>query len=107
MKIYLYEKLIISHLPYYNVLKQGYSSIGYKHTEATKQMLSELAKNRVHSDNTKTLISRALIGENNPFFNKTVESKLRMIVANSAYSVYIYDSFGRRAEKIISNLSFT
>ena len=23
-------------LPYYNVLKQGYSSIGYKHTEVTK-----------------------------------------------------------------------
>jgi group I intron endonuclease len=22
-------------LPYYNILKQGYSSIGYKHTEAT------------------------------------------------------------------------
>ena len=55
-------------------------------------MLSELAKNKVHSDNTKTLISRALIGVNNPFFNKTVESKLRMIEANSAYSVYIYDS---------------
>jgi group I intron endonuclease len=34
-------------LPYYNVLKQGYSSIGYKHTEATKQMLSELASARV------------------------------------------------------------
>jgi group I intron endonuclease len=33
-------------LPYYNVLKQGYSSVGYKHTEDTKQMLSELAKNR-------------------------------------------------------------
>jgi group I intron endonuclease len=27
-------------LPYYNVLKHGYSSLGYKHTFATKQMLS-------------------------------------------------------------------
>ena len=82
-------------LPYYNVLKQGYSSIGYKHTEATKQMLSELAKNRIHSDQTKALISRALTGENNPFYNKnhSVESKLRMIEANSAYSVYVYNSF--------------
>lgn len=90
------ETYYITHLlPYYNVLKQGYSSIGYKHTEATKQMLSELAKNRTHSDKTKALISRALVGDNNPFYNKnhSVESKLRMIEANSAYNVYIYNSF--------------
>jgi group I intron endonuclease len=81
-------------LPYYNVLKEGYSSVGFKHTEATKELLSELAKNRVHSDKTKALISKALIGENNPFYNKThsVETKLRMIEANSAYPVYIYNS---------------
>ncbi len=82
-------------LPYYNVLKQGYSSLGYKHTESTKQMLSELAKNRVHSDQTKTFFSKALVAENNPFYNKnhSVESKLRMIESNSAYPVYIYNSF--------------
>jgi len=90
------ETYYITHLlPNYNVLKQGYSSIGYKHTEATKQMLSELAKNRVHSDETKALISRALVGVNNPFYNKnhSVESNLRMIEANSAYPIYIYNSF--------------
>lgn len=82
-------------LPYYNVLKQGYSSIGYKHTEDTKRMLSELAKNRIHSDETKILISKALTGENNPFYNKnhSVESKLRMIEANSSYPIYVYNSF--------------
>jgi group I intron endonuclease len=42
-------------LPYYNVLKQGYSSLGYKHTEATKELLSNLAKNRI--DETKDLIA--------------------------------------------------
>lgn len=90
------ETYYITHLlPYYNVLKQGYSSLGYKHTEATKQMLSELAKNRTHSDITKNLISKALVGENNPFYNKnhSVETKIRMIEANSAYSVYVYNSF--------------
>ena len=82
-------------LPYYNVLKQGYSSLGYKHTEETKKMLTELAKNRVHSSSTKVLISRALVGQNNPFYNQnhSFESKLRMIEANSKYSVYIYNSF--------------
>src|SRR5690349_15084871 len=43
-------------VPHYNVLKQGYSSLGYKHTEETKQLLSELAKNRTHSEETKGLI---------------------------------------------------
>jgi|SRR5258706_8258038 group I intron endonuclease len=82
-------------MPYYNVLKQGYSSLGYKHTEETKSLLSELASNRVHSDETKALIARALTGENNPFYNKShsIESKVRMIEANSAYPVYIYNSY--------------
>jgi group I intron endonuclease len=44
------ETYYITHLlPHYNVLKQGYSSIGYKHTEDIKKMLSDLAKNRIHS----------------------------------------------------------
>jgi group I intron endonuclease len=88
----LYITLVI---PYYNVLKQGYSSLGYKHTEETKQLLSELAKNRIHSDKTKALISRALVGENNPFYNKnhSTESKIRMIEAKSAYPIYVYNSF--------------
>jgi group I intron endonuclease len=82
-------------IPYYNVLKEGYSSLGYKHTEETKKLLSELAKNRTHSEKTKGLITRAVIGENNPFYNKShsLESKIRMIEANSAYSVYVYNSF--------------
>ena len=85
---------IIHVMPYYNVLKEGYSSLGYKHTEETKKLLSELAKNRVHSDETKGLIARVVTGENNPFYNRnhSVESKLRMIEANSAYPVYIYNS---------------
>jgi group I intron endonuclease len=90
------ETFYITHvMPYYNVLKQGYSSLGYVHTEETKKLLSELGKNRVHSDETKGLIARAVTGENNPFYNRnhSIESKLRMIEANSAYPVYIYNSF--------------
>jgi group I intron endonuclease len=86
---------ITSVIPYYNVLKQGYSSLGYKHTKETKELLSQLAKNRVHSDITKGLIVKALTGENNPFYNKShsMESKIRMIEAKSAYPVYVYNSF--------------
>ena len=89
------ETFYITHLlPYYNVLKQGYSSLAYKHTEQTKQLLIELHKNKVHSDKTKALISKALLGDNNPFYNKShsMDAKLRMIEANSAYPVYIYNS---------------
>ena len=90
------ETFYITHLvPYYNVLKQGYSSLGYKHTENTKNLLSELAKNRIHSDKTKALIAKAMTGENNPFYNKnhSLESKIRMTEANSAYPVYVYNSY--------------
>lgn len=81
--------------PYYNVLKEGLSSVGYKHTEATKKMLSELAKNRVHSDQTKALISSVNSGENNPFYKKThsEQSKLKMSNTKSANLLYIYDSY--------------
>ena len=81
-------------LPYYNVLKQGYSSLGYKHTEATKEILSDLAKNRLHSATTKSLIAKALTGENNPFYGKThtEESKLKIGTANSAFPLYVYNS---------------
>lgn len=90
------ETFYITHIiPYYNVLKQGYSSLGYKHTEETKKLLSELANNRTHSEKTKSLIARAVTGINNPFYDKShsIESKIRMIEANSAYSVYVYNSF--------------
>lgn len=85
---------ITQFLPYYNVLKQGYSSLGYKHTEETKKLLRELASKRTHSELTKSLIAKALTGENNPFYNKShsTQSKLRMIEANSAYPVYLYNS---------------
>lgn len=81
--------------PYYNVLKQGYSSLGYKHSEATKKRLSELARNRELSDETKDKISKALIGSNNHFYGKShsLNSKLLISKAKSAHPVYIYNSY--------------
>lgn len=86
---------ITSIIPYYNVLKVGYSSIGYKQTEETKLLLNKLATNKIHSDLTKSLICKALVGDNNPFYNKnySIETKIRMIEANTLYPVYIYDIY--------------
>lgn len=81
--------------PDYNVRKEGYSYIGRNCTDETRKLLSELAKNRVHSESTKALISRTMTGENNPFYNKqhSVETITRMREANSAYPVYVYNSY--------------
>jgi len=108
------ETFYITHIiPYYNVLKVGGcitfgtarkmdhrsifppSSLGYKHTEETKKLLSLLAKNRTHSDKTKSLIAKAVAGENNPFYNKnhSMETKVRILEAKSSYPVYLYNSF--------------
>ncbi|NWN33643.1 hypothetical protein GY663_31185, partial [Klebsiella michiganensis] len=53
---------IANFIPYYNVLKQGFSYLGNIHTEVTKELLSELAKNRTLSDETKGLIVRSVTG---------------------------------------------
>lgn len=68
--------------------------VGFKHTQETKELLSKLAKNRQHSVETKALISKSLIGENNPFFNKkhTKDSISKIVAAKSKHPVYIYNS---------------
>lgn len=80
-------------LPYYNVLLQSYTSLGYKHTKETKILLSKLAKNRKHSDETKSLISKSLTGINNPFINKkhSIENINKIILSKSKIPLYIYD----------------
>lgn len=86
---------IIKLKPYYNVLQYGGTSVGYKHSEAIKKMLSTLAKTRTHSEETKASISASLKGDLNPFKNKshTEESLGKMIAANSLGVVYVYDCF--------------
>jgi group I intron endonuclease len=54
-----------------------------------------LAKNRVHSAETKALIADALTGDNNPFFGKShSKESIREIIKNKSHNpVYIYDSY--------------
>ncbi|MDB5422523.1 MAG: uncharacterized protein JWR59_2470 [Brevundimonas sp.] len=80
--------------PEYNILQEGGSSLGYKHTESTKEMLSELGKKRKHSDETKTSISKSVSGEYNHFFGKihSKDSILKIIEGKSAHTVYVYNS---------------
>jgi len=79
--------------PYYNILKYGKNSLGFKHSEQTKLFLSNLKKNTKLSDSTKNLISESLKGENNPFFNKkhTELSKQKMRDTKLTNKLYIYN----------------
>ncbi len=82
--------------PYYNVLQYGGSSKGWmdKHSSQVKLMLSKLAKNRKLSNETKSLISKALKGKLNPFYGKTHnnESIQKLISSKSTNEIFIYDS---------------
>lgn len=85
---------IVNLKPYYNILQSGGSSIGYKHSDNIKLFLSELAKNRKHSEETKLLIANALKGELNPFYGKShnIESINKIIASKSSALIYIYNS---------------
>lgn len=58
----------------YNLLKVAGSSLGFKHTEKSKVLMSEARKGKTHSTKTKALISAAMSGENHPYFGKTGEN---------------------------------
>jgi group I intron endonuclease len=100
MKIETYWIVFLS--PYYNVLKIGYSSLGYKHSKKIKELLSKIAKNRIISEETKLKISENTKGNKNPFFGKTHIKKIlqKIQVSNSQGNIYIYD-----IKKIYSNIT--
>ena len=65
---------ITSVMPYYNVLKQGYSSLGYKHTKETKELLSKLAKDIAPEPISKTKPTVKTIKNMIPIVNPKVET---------------------------------
>ena len=79
--------------PYYNIGLGGSSSIGFSHTEKTKNHLRILALNKTHTSKTKVLISEATRGTNNPFYGSTHSENTKMLMSqNKSYGlVYIYD----------------
>lgn len=81
--------------PYYNILKQAYTSLGFKHSAETKAKLSKLKTGLKLSAETKSLISLACTGDKNPFFGKVQSeiSKLKISASKSTSKVYIYNSF--------------
>jgi group I intron endonuclease len=66
----------------YNILTSTTSSIGFKHTEETKKLISEFAKNRFVSDETKAKLSSKFKGDKNPFFGKSHSPHFKNMMSN-------------------------
>lgn len=79
----------------YNIQKISGSSLGTKHTLETRQILSIKAKSRKATDTTKALISKAMLGENNPFYGKKhkYSSKIKISDSKSHFPIYLYNSY--------------
>jgi group I intron endonuclease len=58
----------------YNILKVAGSSLGTKHSEETKALMSESRKGKTHTAETKAKIGLAKSGENHPFYGKIGDS---------------------------------
>jgi len=73
---YYFELLV----PDYNILKTAGNSLGYKHSEITKQKISEINRGKTFSKETCEKISESVNGENHPFFGKnySIETKDKM-----------------------------
>ena len=125
---YYFDKLN----PKYNILKIAGSSLNYNHTEETKakisKSLNEFYKKekskligKLHTEETKALMSLKKSKENNPLFgtvhsNKTRElirqkalgrkhseaTLLKMIMAKGCF-VYIYEKFDSEGFKLIGS----
>ena len=61
--------------PAYNQLKKVESSIGFKHTDATKLLLSSQAKGRVRSEESKSRQSASVKGIGNPNYGKPMSDE--------------------------------
>ena len=81
--------------PSYNILKLAGSSKGFKHSEETKAKISKSLKGiytgnksalfgRVHSEETKILMSLKKAGDKNPIFGKTLSDKTKELIKQRA-----------------------
>ena len=57
--------------PYYNIAKVAGSTIGIPRTEEFKEYLSDLRKGKIHTEETKLLMSLSHSGSDNYMFGKT------------------------------------
>nr|YP_009568430.1 hypothetical protein [Drechslerella brochopaga]QBL02512.1 hypothetical protein [Drechslerella brochopaga] len=64
-------------LPEYNILKIAGSSLGFKHSEESKNLMSKAAIKKYTLGEARKILSAKLKGENNPFFGKRHSEETR------------------------------
>ena len=81
--------------PNYNVLKNAYSSLGYKHTPESISLISKSASLKKVSQETKDKISKSMMGELNPFWGKTHTAEVLAKIAESKSqgSLFLYNEY--------------
>ena len=67
----------------YNITEGGEGCIGYKHTEETKKLLSELAKKKVGNKNPN-YGNHKLAGKNNPNYGKHLSEEARKKISEKS-----------------------
>lgn len=73
---------IPSHL-LYNVLKKAYTSVGFKHTPDTIEVMRNKKLGSVTSEATKQKLSERFKGELNPFYGKTHTEESRRLISEA------------------------
>jgi len=84
--------------PAYNILLTAYSSLGFKHTEDTKNKMSDLALGREFSKETRAKISSAKLGQGGHLVkvvDKNTGNVVEYVSINQAAK-----AFGVRSEKV-------
>lgn len=71
--------------PIYNILTIAGNSLGFKHTEETKELMRLKALGRKHTDEVKNLMSESRKGENSVWYGKKLseETKLKISIVAS------------------------
>nr|AGS44197.1 hypothetical protein H731WILSUA-C_044 [Cyberlindnera suaveolens] len=69
------------YLPNLNILQFASSSKDFKHSPETKVLLSEYAKNRIFTQETRDKLSKMFTKENNPFFGKEHSPDTKFIMS--------------------------
>jgi len=81
----------------YNFLPNASSSLGYRHSEESKALISAANTGSQHTEETRAKMSAANAGENHPNFGKTTSEETRALMgaakagnSNASKSVSIY-----------------
>jgi group I intron endonuclease len=79
------ENMYLSHFPKtfkYNILDTAFSSVGYVHTQQSRDLISDFRTGKPLSDSAKKKLSELFSGDSNPFYGKSHTDSTRLKLSN-------------------------